>query len=387
MTKLIDITGKAISGEWGNDDNTGTGIPVLRTTNFTNEGVINYSNVVTRDIAKKDLSQKYLQPGDIIIEKSGGSDKQPVGRVVYFDGEPNSYLFNNFTGCLRVCNKDVWYPRYVFYALYGNYINGRTRRYENKTTGLHNLKTDQYVQDFAIQEQPIEYQKKVVAKLDKVTELITLRKEQLAKLDQLVKSRFIELFESGNYPVCRLGDVCSKITDGTHKTPNYLDAGVTFISAKNIVNGELDFSDVKYISDQEYAEIQKRCQTEMGDILLSKSGSLGAPVIVKTTERIGLFESLAVIKYDRSKLLPAFLCEQLKSNRIQRQFKVGTKGVAIKHLHLGVIADTDIVVPPIEDQNAFAAFVEQTDKSKLAIQQSLDKLETLKKSLMQEYFG
>lgn len=221
------------------------------------------------------------------------------------------------------------------------------------------------LKDFPINLPSAEEQEQIVATLDGIEHLIALRKEELASLDELVKSRFIELFESGNYPVCRLGDVCSKITDGTHKTPNYLDAGVTFISAKNIVNGELDFSDVKYISDQEYAEIQKRCQTEMGDILLSKSGSLGAPVIVKTTERIGLFESLAVIKYDRSKLLPAFLCEQLKSDRIQRQFKVGTKGVAIKHLHLGVIADTDIVVPPIEDQNAFAAFVEQTDKSKL----------------------
>ena len=233
-----------------------------------------------------------------------------------------------------------------------------------------------YFKDYCNEELPAyttKEQNNIAISLDKVTELIALRKEQLAKLDQLVKSRFIELFESVNYPVCRLGDVCSKITDGTHKTPNYLDAGVTFISAKNIVNGELDFSDVKYISDQEYAEIQKRCQTEMGDILLSKSGSLGAPVIVKTTERIGLFESLAVIKYDRSKLLPAFLCEQLKSDRIQRQFKVGTKGVAIKHLHLGVIADTDIVVPPIEDQNAFAAFVEQTDKSKFVIQRSSGK--------------
>ena len=227
----------------------------------------------------------------------------------------------------------------------------------------------------------------IAASLDKVSGLIALRKEQLAKLDQLVKSRFIELFENGNYSVHRLGDVCSKITDGTHKTPVYLDYGVTFISAKNIVNGELDFSDVKYISDQEYVEIQKRCQTEMGDILLSKSGSLGAPVIVKTAKRMGLFESLAVIKYDRTKLLPAFLCEQLKSDKIQRQFKIGTKGVAIKHLHLGVIADTDIVVPPIEDQNAFAIFVEQTDKSKLTIQASLDKLELLKKTLVQKYFG
>ena len=222
----------------------------------------------------------------------------------------------------------------------------------------------QILRNFEIPLPSLEEQKAIARKLDKVSGLIEKRKTQLEKLSELVKSRFIEMFESGNYPVCRLGDVCSKITDGTHKTPNYLDAGVTFISAKNIVNGELDFSDVKYISDQEYAEIQKRCQTEMGDILLSKSGSLGAPVIVKTTERIGLFESLAVIKYDRSKLLPAFLCEQLKSDRIQRQFKVGTKGVAIKHLHLGVIADTDIVVPPIEDQNAFATFVEQVDKSK-----------------------
>ena len=230
-------------------------------------------------------------------------------------------------------------------------------------------------------------QKSIVETLDKISKIISLRKQQLSKLDELVKSRFVELFESGNYPVHRLGDVCSKITDGTHKTPNYLDAGVTFISAKNIVNGELDFSDVKYISDQEYAEIQKRCQTEVGDILLSKSGSLGAPVIVKTAERIGLFESLAVIKYDRNKLLPAFLCEQLKSDKIQRQFQVGTKGVAIKHLHLGVIADIDIVVPPLEEQNAFAAFVEQINKSKFEIQKSLEKLETLKKALMQKYFG
>ena len=121
--------------------------------------------------------------------------------------------------------------------------------------------------------------------------------------------------------------------------------------------------------------------------MLSKSGSLGAPVIVKTTRKLGLFESLAVIKYDRDRLLPEFLCEQLKTDRIQRQFKVGTKGVAIKHLHLGVIADTGIIVPPIDEQKQFAAFVEQTDKSKLEVQKSLEKLELLKKALMQKYFG
>lgn len=227
----------------------------------------------------------------------------------------------------------------------------------------------------------------IVNKLNKVTDLINLRKKELENLDLLVKSRFVEMFENNCYPVFRLGDVCSKITDGTHKTPIYLDSGVPFISAKNIVNGELDFSDIKHISEHEYAEIQKRCQTEIGDILLSKSGSLGSPVIVKTSEKIGLFESLAVIKYDRNKLLPEFLCEQINTDIIQRQFKAGTKGVAIKHLHLGVIADIDVIVPPIDKQSVFANVVKQTDKSKYTVKKSLEKLETLKKALMQEYFG
>ncbi|MGN0483969.1 MAG: restriction endonuclease subunit S [Lachnospiraceae bacterium] len=195
------------------------------------------------------------------------------------------------------------------------------------------------------------------------------------------------MFEKGEYDTVRLGDVCTKITDGTHKTPNYLDDGITFISAKNIVNGELDFSDVKHISEDEYMEIQKRCQTEMNDILLSKSGSLGAPVIVKTEEKLGLFESLAVIKYDRTKLIPEFLCEQLKTEKIQRQFMTGTKGVAIKHLHLGVIADIEVIIPNLEEQKQFATFVHQVDKSKVAIQKSLDETQLLFDSLMQQYFG
>ena len=118
MAKLIEITGKALSGEWGTDDEIGNGIPVLRTTNFTNEGFIDYRDVVTRHIDKKNIDEKYLRPGDIIIEKSGGSDKQPVGRVVYFEGPESTYMFNNFTGLLRVKEQKKWFPKYIFYSLY-----------------------------------------------------------------------------------------------------------------------------------------------------------------------------------------------------------------------------------------------------------------------------
>lgn len=158
MAKLIDITGKALSGEWGSNDETGDGIPVLRTTNFTNEGVVNYNDVVTRSITKKNIDEKYLRRGDIIIEKSGGSDKFPVGRVIYFDGDENTYLFNNFTGLLRVKNHEVWYPKYVFYSLFANYKRGGTRTFENKTTGLHNLKTDDFVSRYEVSEIDIKEQ-------------------------------------------------------------------------------------------------------------------------------------------------------------------------------------------------------------------------------------
>lgn len=174
MAKLIELTGKAISGEWGSDDETGEGIPVLRTTNFTNFGIIDYSDVVTRTITKSNIQNKYLRKGDIIIEKSGGSDKQPVGRVVYFEGEDNKYLFNSFTGLLRVIDYTICYPKYLFYALFSNYQRGGTIPFQNKTTGLHNLKTDEYVKSCDIPLPPLETQQQIAATLDKVTHTIDL---------------------------------------------------------------------------------------------------------------------------------------------------------------------------------------------------------------------
>lgn len=172
------------------------------------------------------------------------------------------------------------------------------------------------------------------------------------------------MFYEKGYPEFRLKELCSKITDGTHKTPNYQDSGITFISAKNIIDGKLSFDDVKYITTEEYKEIQKRCMTEAGDVLLAKSGSLGTVAIVDTDQPLGLFESLAILKYDRSKLNGVFLKEQLRSDTAQRQLMAGVKGVAVKHLHLNVISEVPVIVPPIDIQSQFAAFVEQSDKSK-----------------------
>lgn len=343
--------------------------------------------------AKKLKSSEYKNIGKYIIVDQGKSliagytDNEEglytdVPAIIFGDHTRNiKYIDSPFflgadgTKVLKSPLKNVNY-KYLYYLLKNASIpdTGYNRHFK-------------WVKELMFKYHSQEQQNQIVTILDKLDSTIIKYREELSLLDELVKARFVEMFSKNQYEMIRLADVCTKITDGTHKTPNYLSEGITFISAKNIVKNKLDFSDVKYISEDEYQDIQKRCQTEFNDILLSKSGSLGTPVIVKTEKKLGLFESLAVLKYDRSKLVPEFLCEQLKTEEIQRQFKVGVKGVAIKHLHLGVIGNVKIIVPPLELQNEFASFVEEIDKSRSRIQKSLEASQELFDSLMQEYFG
>ncbi len=140
---LSEWIGTSFPGEWGADDIDGTGVKVIRTTNFTNTGKLDLTNVVTRDIETGKVQKKRLKPGDIILERSGGTADNPVGRVAYFEAE-GIYLFNNFTQLLRC--KDGVNSLYVFYSLFNYYQTHKNeiRSMGNKTTGIQNLKMDKY---------------------------------------------------------------------------------------------------------------------------------------------------------------------------------------------------------------------------------------------------
>lgn len=395
MARLETITGKAISGEWGIDDEFGTGIPVLRTTNFTNDGVINFTNVVTRTITKKDLSEKYLRSGDIIIEKSGGSDKQPVGRVVYYDGKPNKYLFNNFTGVLRVIDSSCWDSKYLFYALYANYLKGGTQKYQNKTTGLHNLKTDQYIKEFEVPEYPIQEQKQISIIFDRICELISLRKQQLAKLDELVRARFVEVFGEPvqnplGWPIHQLQDYILFLTSGSRGWAQYFtDDGKYFITIKNVKNCRITLDDVQYVTPPDNAEA-KRTKVEDGDLLISITADLGRTgVVTKEIADYGAYinQHLTCIRLDKKSLHPLYVAYYMESEAGKLQFQSKNQNGVKAGLNFNAINSLHLMVPPLERQTYFVDFVTQIGRRKLTIQQSLDKLEMLKKSLMQEYFG
>ena len=236
-------------------------------------------------------------------------------------------------------------------------------------------------------------QKKVAEQLTKVDGLIDARKEQLAKLDQLIKSRFIEMFgdPSSNpmgWKATTVGAECYYIKDGPHKSlPDVSEGnGYPFISVRNIVNGYIDFSTAKYISEQDYIESIKKCHPQKGDMLYSKGGTTGIAKLIDVDVEFANWVHLAVLKFDDS-LNGVFFENMLNCDYCYDQSQRLTKGIANRDLVLSAMAQIKMYKPPLKVQEQFAAFVKQIDKSKFDLKQSLEKLETLKKSLMQQYFG
>lgn len=382
MEKLINITGKALSGEWGIDDKEGIGIPVLRTTNFTNDGIVDYSNVITRTIAKKNIADKFLRKGDIIIEKSGGSDNQPVGRVVYFDNDENKYLFNNFTGLLRVKDTTKWLPKYIFYSLFANYQSGGTRRYENKTTGLHNLQTDFYVKDFEIKETSYSEQIEICELFDKITDLIDKRQQQLEKLDELVKSRFVEMFgdryvNDKNWNTMKLGDSISFNNGKAHEQVVDKNGEYILVTSRAIAS---DFKDVRRTNELLFPLHKNDIVMVMSDVPNGKA--LAKCQLIDENNKYTLNQRIC--SFDNYNYNPVFLLFLLSRHPYFLSFNDGNGQT---NLRKNDILDCELIYPPIELQNQFATFVKQVDKSKFEIKQSLEKLELLKKALMQKYFG
>ena len=234
-------------------------------------------------------------------------------------------------------------------------------------------------------------QERIAAKLDSVAALITLRKRQVKKLDELVKARFVEMFgelHKTKYNIKTLDELCEFIKDGTHQTPTYVDVteGYKFLSSKDVTSGYIDWSSIKYISEELHQELYKRIAPQRGDILLAKNGTTGIPAIVETDETFDIYVSLALLRLKPNNNV-RYIWSALRMPETKAQFDNSLKGVGVPNLHLGEIKKTKIIVPPLSLQNQFSTFVERVDQQKQTVQQSLEKLELMKKALMQEYFG
>ena len=231
-------------------------------------------------------------------------------------------------------------------------------------------------------------QKSIVETLDKISKIISLRKQQLSKLDELVKSRFVELFENGESPIKTVEELCSDIVDCPHTTPKYEgELKNPAIRTSEIKKGYIAWETMRYVSDEEYEERTARLKPEAGDIVYGREGTFGNAAILPGGYNFCLGQRVMLLRPDYSKCTSEYLLYSVISDDVYRQATEKNNASTVAHVNVKDVKQFKVPLPSFDKQNQFATFVEQTDKSKLEIQKSLEKLETLKKALMQKYFG
>ena len=158
---------------------------------------------------------------------------------------------------------------------------------------------------------------------------------------------------------CRLGNIQYLLTYGTHSRPEYTDIGVPFLSVKDISSGHISFENAKKISLKDHIELSKRCEPKLGDLLITKVGTTGIPVLVDTDIPFSLFVSVALIKFFREYIHSQFLLQMINSPLVQEQVKKNTRGVGNKNWVLTAIYNTLIVLPPLAEQHRIVEKLEE----------------------------
>ena len=365
------------------------------------DGLIDYVDISSVDNAEKRIvsmqcvsakeapsrAKQLLEVGDILVS----TVRPNLNAVAMVERQADNLLVGSTGYCVLRCNDSID-KKYVFHFCQSPYfIDDMTSQ---ATGASYPAVSSGIVKSSTIPDHPIEKQKLIADCLDKVSELIALRKEQLAKLDQLVKSRFIELFgdpETNPYgwKQTTVGEVCSSIVRGPFgsalKKEFFVEPNETTYKVyeqKHAIQKSATIG-TYYITAEKFDEL-RRFECVAGDILMSCSGTMGELYQLPEGCEKGLINQ-ALCKFTlNKKILPIVFLTYMK----QTIGKLETKGSGIQNIAaVSYVKAMPINLAPMEVQEQFAAFVEQTDKSKLTIQQSLDKLELLKKSLMQEYFG
>jgi len=394
LMKIADIT-ETINGLWVGKKPPFKTVAVIRNTNFTKDCRLDLTNVVYLDVEEKQFLKRKLYPGDIIIEKSGGSDKQPVGRPILFDIQEGDYSFSNFTSVLRVKDRKIVLPEYLQIAIYGKYLQGVTRKMQSKTTGIHNLDFNSF-RNLEIPIPLIREQEKIVYELNKAKDILLKKDQQLDILDELVSSVFYDSF--GN-PVSNplgwdsvpMSDVTSLITDGSHYSPKDEEMGtIPMLSVKNMGARGFDYTDCKMISQEEFKKLEAAgCKPMPDDVLVAKDGSYFKKIFVHRSEAPqAILSSIAIVRPDQTKVTPEFLCSLLSTpdiyNLVEERYLTGT---AIKRVILKGLRQLKIIVPPMDMQKQFSKKIWRINTLRRLIEESVVEAQKLFDSRMNYYFG
>lgn len=322
-----------------------------------------------------------VHEGDILVGMDG------VFNVAKWKGEP-AYL--NQRVCRIIPNETID-ADFLFY-----FIPTALKKIENETAfvTVKHLKAKQ-LNAVVVPDVPIEEQKKIAAQLNVITHLISLRQRQAEKLDELVKARFVEMFgdpvlNTKLFPQHELKEYIQFLTSGSRGWAKFFsDDGELFITIKNVKNGYINLSDVQHVMPPDNAEA-KRTKVQAGDLLISITADLGRTGVVSDNlAQRGAYinQHLTCIRLKKDEVLPQYVSAFLESAAGKRQFSAKNQSAVKAGLNFEAIKSLRLFMPPLELQREYIAFVHEVDREKERIQRSAALLATLKRSLMQQYFG
>ena len=335
---------------------------------------------------KEKTGLSYLPTGTVIL-----SSRAPIGKTA-------------IAGCEMCCNQgfknlicsDVIYNEYLYFFLKSktDYLNslGRGATFKEISKSI--------VESIEIPLPEVNQQKEIAEKFKKLEQLISLRKQQLAKLDELVKARFVEMFGDPDqnpkgWPLVSVTEIIrDNASNGFFaKRDAYKDDGnVQILGVSNVVNRM--YSNTKELPRTNATQAEKeKYSVKYGDMLFCRSSLVAdgigkASIVAKGTFPNVLFECHVIrLSLDLQKCVPEFVQVLSTTPFFRRQIIAQSKTATMTTIGQDGILKSSVVLPPIDLQNQFAAFVERVDQQKQIVQQSLEKLELMKKALMQEYFG
>lgn len=376
-----------INGLWTGKKPPFQTVAVIRNTNFSKDCKLKMDDVAMIEVESKQFATRKLQVGDIIIEKSGGSDKQPVGRPILFNIKDGDYSFSNFTATLRVNNKDEVLPEYLHKFLYGFYLTGKTAAMQSKTTGLHNLDFNAFKRILVPVPSP-EIQQLIIDELNLLEGIIEKKNEQLKTLDRLAETIFFEMFRDiqERTPLSALITELTggKSLAGDEENPNkVLKTGAVtydYFRGDDIKNLPLDY------------QPNKEDLVKQGDVLISRMNTadlVGACAYVWDVKpNIYLPDRLWRMKL-KDRVNPIYLWKaliQLDAKQQIRSLASGTSGT-MKNISKPKLLSVEIPKVDFDLQLSFASKIIAIEKQKKLINESIKPIEQLLASRMDKFFS
>ena len=331
------------------------GVPFLRIQNISDSTVSLDDVLYIEESTHNALGRSKIRSGDFLITIAG-----TIGRTAIVPpGFPESNC-NQAVAILRFDEAKLW-PKFLLYWLSTedatSQISGR-----KVTATISNLSLGQ-IKELEIPLPPLPEQKRIAAILDKADAIRRIRQQAIQLADDFLRAVFLDMFgdpvtNPKGWELKTLGELCTKITDGEHGTVKRLESGRLYLMARNIDRkGNLDLSDVSYISEADHQRIYKRCGPEKGDVLLVCVGAtIGKALVVPDIGEFSLARSVALLKPGKE-IVSEYLLSLINTDALQRQFVSSGNSSAQAGLYLGKIKEIMVPVPGLKEQLRFKEIV------------------------------